>query len=78
MFAYPCNVAAGESGYRVTFHLNERNVFPGCGRSHWLVGRMTAECAFCATALPLDGGGSFGTGLFTTRGRPALAPALPN
>jgi hypothetical protein len=26
---------------------------PGCGRSHWLIGRATAECAFCATALPL-------------------------
>lgn len=26
---------------------------PGCGRSHWHVGRVTAECAFCATALPL-------------------------
>lgn len=26
---------------------------PGCGRSHWHVGRATAECAFCATAMPL-------------------------
>jgi hypothetical protein len=26
---------------------------PGCGRSNWHVGRATAECAFCATALPL-------------------------
>lgn len=25
---------------------------PGCGRSHWIVGRLLAECAFCATALP--------------------------
>jgi hypothetical protein len=39
---------------------------------------MTAECAFCATAIPLEGGGSFGTGLFTTRGRPELAPPLAN
>jgi hypothetical protein len=30
-------------------------VCPGCGRTHWLVGRSTAECAFCATALPLIG-----------------------
>ena len=22
-------------------------------RTHWLIGRMSAECAFCATALPL-------------------------
>jgi hypothetical protein len=26
---------------------------PGCGRGHWLVGRVSAECGFCATALPL-------------------------
>lgn len=78
MPTYPCNVAAGQSGYRIAFHLDERNVCPGCGRSHWLVGRMTAECAFCATAIPLEGGGSFGIGLFTTRSRPDLATELPN
>lgn len=26
---------------------------PGCGRTHWLVGRVMAECAFCAAALPI-------------------------
>jgi hypothetical protein len=26
---------------------------PGCGRSHWHVGRMLAECAFCGTAIPI-------------------------
>lgn len=31
----------------------ETNRCPRCHRSHWLVGRSTAECAFCATALPL-------------------------
>lgn len=30
------------------------NHCPGCGRTHWHVGRFTAECAFCETALPLD------------------------
>jgi hypothetical protein len=24
---------------------------PGCGHRHWHVGRFTAECATCATAL---------------------------
>lgn len=33
----------------------QRNHCPGCGREHWLIGRRTAECAFCATAMPLDG-----------------------
>jgi hypothetical protein len=27
---------------------------PGCNRSNWIVGRVMAECAFCATALPLE------------------------
>jgi hypothetical protein len=31
---------------------------PGCGRNHWMVGRVTAECCFCATALPLEGASS--------------------
>jgi hypothetical protein len=26
---------------------------PGCARSNWIVGRLLAECAFCATALPI-------------------------
>ena len=32
---------------------NEVNHCPGCGRSHWYVGRLSAECGFCGTALPL-------------------------
>jgi hypothetical protein len=31
----------------------ETNHCPGCDRSHWIIGRSTAECAFCHTALPL-------------------------
>ncbi len=40
-------------GYRVIYRPAEPPRCPGCGRSHWLVGRISAECAFCATALPL-------------------------
>jgi hypothetical protein len=29
------------------------NHCPGCGRIQWLIGRVSAECAFCGTALPL-------------------------
>lgn len=29
------------------------NHCPACGHTHWHVGRSTAECAFCDTALPL-------------------------
>lgn len=40
-------------GYQVLFRPNESNHCPGCGRAQWYVGRVTAECVFCATALPL-------------------------
>lgn len=36
-----------------TYHFGETNHCPGCGRTQWLVGRVTAECAFCHTALLL-------------------------
>jgi hypothetical protein len=40
-------------GYHAVYHDGEVNHCPGCGRTHWLIGRMSAECAFCGTALPL-------------------------
>lgn len=55
---------AGARGYMPVYHAHEVNRCPGCGRSHWLIGRLLAECAFCATALPLSDGGMTGAGLF--------------
>jgi hypothetical protein len=46
-------------GYHAVYRDNEVNHCPGCGRTHWLVGRRSAECAFCATALPLADSGQF-------------------
>jgi hypothetical protein len=40
-------------GYHAVYHEHEVNHCPGCGRTHWIIGRISAECAFCATALPL-------------------------
>jgi hypothetical protein len=40
-------------GYHAVYRENERNFCPGCSRTHWLIGRMMAECGFCGTALPL-------------------------
>jgi hypothetical protein len=40
-------------GYHAVYREREVNHCPGCGRTHWYVGRMMAECGFCATALPL-------------------------
>ena len=51
-------------GYHVAYRPHQVNACPGCGRSHWLVGRLMAECAFCATALPLMDAGTNGIGLF--------------
>jgi hypothetical protein len=43
---------------------------PACGGRQWLVGRVSAECASCATALPLIDAGKTGAGLIrgTVRG----------
>jgi hypothetical protein len=51
-------------GYHAVYRPGEVNHCPGCGRGHWIVGRLLAECGFCATALPLADGGMSGTGLF--------------
>ena len=40
-------------GYLVLFRPDEPNHCPGCGHSQWFVGRMSAECGICGTALPL-------------------------
>lgn len=41
------------NSYSPVYHPGEVNRCPGCGRTHWYVGRSTAECGFCATAIPL-------------------------
>ena len=49
-------------GYHAVYREGEMNHCPGCGRSHWIIGRLSAECAFCATALPLSESNFQGTG----------------
>ena len=51
-------------GYHAVYRPGEVNHCPGCGRTHWMIGRLLAECAFCATALPLMDAGTTGVGLF--------------
>ena len=41
-------------GYHAVYRSDIVNHCPGCGRTHWYVGRLLAECCFCATALPLE------------------------
>ena len=40
-------------GHHVVYRNNASNHCPGCGRSQWYIGRLTAECGFCGTAVPL-------------------------
>lgn len=55
-----------------TYRSGEVNRCPGCGRTHWYVGRVLAECGFCATALPLQDASTRGNG--TLRGTRAVFP----
>jgi hypothetical protein len=48
-------------GYHAVYHEGEVNHCPGCGRTHWLIGRLSAECAFCSTALPLKEASNHGS-----------------
>lgn len=59
-----------ERGYHVEYRHGGVNYCPGCGRTHWHVGRVSAECAFCGTALPLpDAPNSGGGGSIWRRGK---------
>lgn len=63
------------AGYRIAYRPGEANHCPGCSKTQWIVGRLTAECAFCATALPIVAAGMTGTGLF--RGQPRRPVRVP-
>lgn len=51
--AHPQPSPPAQRGYAIFYRQNEPNHCPGCGRSAWHVGRQSAECAACATAIPL-------------------------
>ena len=57
-------------GYQVLFWSGEVNRCPGCGQSQWYVGRVTAECGICGTALPMSESNHAG---FDPAGRKAIA-----
>jgi len=42
-----------QRGYQFLYHRGAVNHCPACGRTHWYVGRVSAECGFCETAVPL-------------------------
>jgi hypothetical protein len=47
-------------GFGILYRKDVVNHCPGCGHTHWLVGRFSAECAFCGTAVPLAESGMLG------------------
>ena len=70
----PATFAAGlaQRGHHIVYRANADNHCPGCGRSQWYIGRVSAECGFCGTAVPLaearfDDGGSTGVRPKSTR-----------
>jgi hypothetical protein len=60
--------ALAKRGHHIVYRANEANHCPGCGRSQWYVGRASAECGFCGTAVPLAR---------TVGNEAGLAPARP-
>jgi hypothetical protein len=60
-------------GYCVVYRESEVNHCPGCGRTHWYVGRVTAECGFCGTALPLASAAAHGVGGPSRAHHPVIA-----
>ena len=42
-----------QRGHHIVYRANSDNHCPGCGRSQWYIGRISAECGFCGTAVPL-------------------------
>ena len=50
-------------GYQPLYRPGETNRCPGCGRTHWYVGRLSAECGFCGTAVALAESGMTGAGV---------------
>lgn len=63
-------------GFHAVYRTGETNHCPGCGRTQWLIGRVSAECAFCSTALALEINRPAAVPVIRTRGKgcPLAAP----
>ena len=57
-------------GFHIVYRLDAVNHCPGCGRTHWYIGRLSAECGFCATAIPLVEPGTLGPAMHSKNRRP--------
>ena len=68
--AFPHDPSA--RGYQLLYRPGETNHCPACGRTHWYIGRVSAECGFCATALPLAEATARGPGTHSRNFKPAF------
>ena len=57
-------------GFHVVYRHDVVNHCPSCGRTHWIIGRFSAECGFCATALPMVETGMMGSGTHSRNRHP--------
>ncbi len=64
-----------QRGHHIVYRVNESNHCPGCGRSHWYIGRISAECGFCGTAVPLAETGRNDGSSTAPRARPPISSA---
>lgn len=67
---------AAERGYHIVYREHQVNHCPGCGHTHWYIGRMSAECAFCSTALPLEASASVAGGQIVRTVRRSPMPQM--
>jgi hypothetical protein len=72
--AFPHDPSA--RGYQLLYRPGEVNHCPACGRTHWYVGRLSAECAFCSTAVALADTGMTGVGVLQPYQRLRPLPPL--
>lgn len=56
-------------GYHAVYREGHVNHCPACGRTHWYIGRQSAECGFCHTAIPLSSSWDAERATIETRGR---------
>lgn len=57
---------ASRRGYHISYRGDGTDRCPGCSRQHFHIGRLMAECAFCAAAIPLPDPTGQGSGTFTS------------
>ena len=66
----------GIIGRQQTYWPGIINHCPGCGRTNWMVGRFSAECAFCRTALALAHTAMLGVGTVSRNHHHRFTPPL--